>query len=716
MGKTFRRTPPDSDYELDDSDDTEESVESDSEDSESDEPAEKAKKKYKKPKLTDRQWWRADETSRKPHEILDKIVEAAEQDQAGRYQAYREYERLFGASETSYGDDSFRGIATDELTQNELQNTIETLWAQVFKNKIVPAVSTNDANWEEWDRARTYSRWLEGALNDAEAYETAIPEAGMHMFVHGTGNLKVGYKEVDQDTAHITVTAVSPKYLLVDRLEAKHGRPRCIYEKDHIDRWSLHGAYSQDVDGFYGSTADRIKGIEDCTSNDDLEMGNQVSSRCDMITVREAWHLPSSPLAKDGKHCVWIRGCTLVYEDFCWDTFPFVHMRFGSKMEGFWGESAVRRLAPLQKHFDKLNLKIDEAQDVMGVPRIVVGPNSGLRKEHLDDIPGGVLVVDRPNEIKEWNAECASPDVYQERAGVPNLMRSLMGVSGFDVSQNIPQGMRDVSGDMIERWVEQGPNRHAMTHAQYENAIPKLSKLIMRQAEDCQKLGYKIVVMAPADSYEKTAIEELDFKDVEMDMKRLKVAVQPMSQLPQTFGGKVEALEKLTKAGYPLNEKSAMRMLEIPDVQSATDQLVSDEEIIFKNLCHMCKYGEYLPPLPYDNLDLIIQMTTRYINRYRIRNDADSYVVAILAQYIDEARNLKNLNASGADPNAPPSPVSTMQALGMAAPPGAPPGLPPPGMAPMGLPPGPPGMPPGPPMGQPSPSGPPMAVPPPGMV
>ncbi len=191
-----------------------------------------------------------------------------------------------------------------------------------------------------------------------------------------------------------------------------------------------------------------------------------------------------------------------------------------------------------------------------------------------------------------------------------------------------------------------------------------------------------------------------------MTVKRLKVRIQPMNQLPQSFAGKVDAIAKLKNdAGIPLNPKTAMRMMEIPDPGTAADFLGADEEIIMKNLSFMCKERKYLPPMPFDNLDLIVQITTAFINYYRRRPNVDWEVVAILAQYIDDAVSLKE-GLGATDPGAPPP--TTMGALGMG--PGMPPGMegPVPGMPP----PGPPGAPP---MGPPVPPGPPPPGPPPPM-
>lgn len=667
-------------------------------------------KTKKEPEITEGQWWRAKTLGKRPDQILDNLVKQLENDQDSRYVAYKEYERLFGTTVGANGDTSLRDVVSDDLVQNELRNTIETLWAQLFKNKIVPAVSVSSANYEEWARARDYGRWLEGALDDALAFEEAIPRAGVNMLRAGTGIIRVGWEEVDDKTARIKVWSVNPRYFLVDRIEAKHGKPRSIFFKDHVDRYVLYETYGDDRDEFFGKPQDRLAGIFKATPNNDPELGTTSVQRCDMLTVREAFHLPSGPRAKDGRHVIWIEGCTLVDREFSWDMLPAVFMRYGaSDGEGFYGESAVRLLAPTQKQLDKLNKKLDECQDVMGVPRIIIANGGqGIKTLHIDDIPGSILAVPGSvNDIRDWNAQCASPELYNDRDQAPQKMRSLLGISQFEATSQLPQGLRDVGAPFMERYVEQGQARHAMDHAEVENAVVRLSYLMMLQAEELQEMGYAVVVKAPGSASEKSSIEELSFKDVHIDRKRLKLRVQPMSQLPQSFAGKIEAFSKLQNEGkVPIDPKTILRMLEVPDLAGQTDMMVSDEEIIFKNLCYMTKHGEYLPPMPHDNLDLIVQLTTRFINHYRIRHDADGYVVGLLAQYIDDAIELKN-GLGGADPSAPPS---TMGALGLQ-PPGADPGMPPPdgSMPPPGPPPmdGAPPMGPPPDMGQAMPPGPP---------
>lgn len=673
----------------------------DSEESEETEKPKRGRKKsQKQPDITDGQWWRAQELGKKPHQILKSLCESMEDDQTSRYDSLKEYQRLFinGTGAYSSDTDELTTAFSDKLTQNELANTVETLWAQVFKNKIIPAVSTSQADYDTWARARDYSRWLEGAFDVAKLQDEVLPQAGVHTLVYGTGAIKVGYQEIDSDTCRVTADTVSPRNLFVDRMEARHGKPRTLIQKAHMDRFVLWEVYREDREDFCGTPSERLAGIERCTEYDDKNI--KASNRCDMLVIREAWHLPSSPSSKDGRHCIFLNNVTLVDEEWDWDTFPFVFIRFGCRVEGFWGESAIKRLAPTQKLLDKLNQKIDESQDVMGVPRILCQAGNLPTKEEIDDVPGGILTVKNINGIRDWNAQCASPEMYQDRDAAPGKMRSLLGVSDFQVEQALPQNTREFSAPAMERMVDQGQARHAMLHREVEKAACQLAELFMLQAEACQEMGYDMVVHAPDDDHSYSGVEELKFKDVHVDRKRLKVRIQPMNQLPQSFAGKVDAIAKLKNdVGLPLNPKIAMRMMEIPDPGTAADFLGADEEIIMKNLTFMCKEGKYLPPLPFDNLDLIIQLTTAFINYYRRKPDVNWDRVALLAQYIDDAVSLKE-GLGSPDPGAPPS---TLGALGMP-PPGMEGALPPDpsmGMAPPGGPMG------APPMGPPVPQGPP---------
>jgi hypothetical protein len=622
---------------------------------------------------TEAEWWRAKELGREPHEILDTLVRQLEDDQASRYQAYREYAKLFGAEPDMFGsDDDFAILRmSDTVSQNELANTIETLHAQVFKNRIVPAVACNEADYEEWHRAQAYSRWLEGVQNNANLHYEALPSAGMDMFVYGTGFIKIGHEEDSDGLCSITYHRVNPMRILVDRLEARAGKPRNLYEKDFVDMYQLAEEYSADGPGYYGTAEERKAGILDCKPNDDQDMAIGTKLKTTVVTVREAWHLPTKKGKKNGRHVIWVRGCTLVDEPWSWDRYPFTVLRYGVRQDGYYGKSAVQVLAPTQKNHDKLNAKIDEAQDIMCVPRIILHNDAELALSEIDDVAGAILKCNQGKDaITEWNATAMAPEIYAERAAGPDKMRSLLGVNQFDTQSQLPPALREVSGPALERLIDAGTARHAMTHAQLEYAAMDLAYMSMDYAADLQEDDQDITVVAPGSA--KSSVELLKFSEVQVDRKRMKLQVLPMSQMPQTFAGKVEAFQKLYQ-DKAIDKAKYLKMLEVPDEHGATDFLGSDEEIILKNLHFMVKKGKYIPPLQYDNLDLIVPITTAFINWYRIRDDADMEKVGMLGMYIEAAIALKK-GLGTPDAAAPPpiDPMTGMPTNPMAPPPAMP--------------------------------------------
>lgn len=639
------------------------------------------------------EWWRADELGVQPHEILENLVRQIEEDQSYRYAAYREWAKLFGADPDVLGGET---VGLDELHQNELANTIETLHAQVFKNNVVPGVSTSEADWEEWQRGKAYSRWIEGVFDRADVHYDAIPRAGLDTLVYGTGFIKIGHEEDEDGVVSITFSRVDTRLMSVDRLEARAGKPRNLFQKDYVDRFKLLADYGCESEDFYvppGMTSceaaeERVRLISQCTSTMDPDMPVGGKMSCDMLTIREAWHLPSKPGADDGAHAIWIGNCTLVFKQYTWNRFPFIILRHGQRLGGFYGESAVKRLAPTQKQFNKLNTKIDEAQDIMGVPRIIVDRGAHIERSHLDDIPGGILESDNINGIKEWNATAVSQELYMERDAAPKKMRSLLGVSDFEVQNQLPQSMREISGPAMERWVDQGSARHSMFHKELERAVKDMAYLAIDYAEELQEKGKDLTVVSPSD--ERRSVDLLKFSDVKVDKKRMRLRVQPMNQLPQTFSGKVDAYGKLLDMGV-IDPKKFLRMVEIPDTSRDIDMLTSAENVIMRNISFMMKTGKYLPPLPYDNFDLIISLTTAFINDYRTREDADLEKVSMLGAYAAAAFAMKKGDLSGNSVAPPPPdgsgapalpPEAAAAGVGAMPPPGAemPGGMPPPPM------------------------------------
>lgn len=625
-------------------------------------------------KYVSSQWWRAAENGREPHQVLLPLIKQVRDSQQERYDAYKALSGIYGADMSSRGGalNPFRHVFDDTLSFNELKNTVDSLHAQVYKNRIVPSVVSIGGDHTRFSRAKQLTRWIDGVLDDCKLHQKVIPQAGLGCLVHGTGIVKVGYEIIDESRARITLDTVSALDIFVDIVEAKDGKPKSLFQITAVDKGSLiddYGDPESDEAGLYGDSDQRTVAIMGSRNVQEVDeyMVNSGTMDADQTLVYEAWHLPTAK-GKYGRYTMCVDGGTLIDREYEFKTFPHLFLRSGPPLHGFWGDSVAAQLVPGQKSYDKLTQRIDEAHDIMGVPRILLRKGMGLVKSHVDDIPGGILEYDGPDGgIKEWNATPITQDAYRERDGMPAKMRSVVGVSGMSATAQLPTQLRELSGVGLENWQDSEDARHAMEHRSYEDAICDLVYIINSIACALDDAGFSVQAKAVKGS----SMEVIDFSDCKLDIEEFRLKVLPVSQMARTFSGRVKQLDPLLQQGA-ISMSTYRRLLEVPDIEMENDLDTADEDIIDQNLQFMLGGKGYTAPLAFDNLALIISRSTKFINKCRVQG-VDEEDLAPIMQYISDAVDKKK-TAEGAD--APPPAQA-------GAPPPAPagdPGMPPPGM------------------------------------
>jgi hypothetical protein len=627
------------------------------------------------------QWWLFKPgDGPQPHDAIDQIVNAIRTTQASRYEGYRRYAEAYGANISAFGlSPTFRSHFNDEneLRVNELANTIDTLVAQVYKNRIVPASHSVGGTWEERDRAEDLGRWLDGTFDEASVFDDAIPKAGLAAFLFGTGPLRVSHEIVDEKKklARIVVEYGPTQLCYVDEIEGRFGKPPRFYADYCVDRAYALGIYAcEDDDEHLWGTAEERKHIIENAVTQTADTNNYAyAQESDQIVLRLAWSLPSRPGKDDGAFCVTVPGSgTLEKRPYKRRRFPYAFIRHGIPLGDFWGMSLVHRLDPLQKAQDRLDKRIDEAHAMMGVPRIILGKNSGISLDHIDDIPFAILQANDPTQIKEWNAQPVHPDVYGHRDSMAVRMRGIAGVSAYSAQGNIPAGLKNASGKALEAFEDAENARHAMLHRSYEAAIIDLAEIMIDEAEELAERGYTVISPASGDAYYEA--DELSFKDVQMDRKAFRLKIPPISQLAKSFSARLEQVESLTKNQW-VRPSTARKMLQNPDIEAENEIDTSDDQIILKNFHLMIKTGEAMTPLATDDLKRIVELSGKFVNWCRLRG-VPSERWALITQYADEALRLGSMAAAppaAAGPVAPaagPMPAAPTTPDPMAMPPG----------------------------------------------
>lgn len=618
---------------------------------------------------------------REPHEVLNQIINEFKLTQTARYESYRRYARIYGADLSSFGiRESLKEVFEERLAINELANTIETLHSQVFKNRIVPMPITDGGTWDQQQRAKALGKWLDGVFDDAEVFGEVVPIWGLDSLIFGTGFVKVSSLDDEDDQAKLIVERIPAWDVYTDETEGRYGKPRSLYHTMLVDRGVLLDQFVRDVDGYYGTESERERAILDCSQLPSDDFAFEFDRHSDQIRVTFAWHLPSGPRSNDGLHVVSIKSGTLLSREWKRPRFPIAKIRFGSPLAGYYGRSAVQRIAPAQREYDKLNERFQIAHDLIGIPRILVQKGAEIAVQQIDDIVGSIITTNDILGIKEWTPVPIHPEHYSYRQSLVDSMRSTLGVSSLSAQSEVPAGLKNASGVALERFEDTEQARQMQLHRNYETGITDLADILIDEASELAERGIDVQARAT----DKHSLEVISWKDVALDRKEYRLKLPPASALPKTPAAKTEKLQELLKEGA-ISQKTFERLSEIVDVDSAMSLNVSDEDVIMKTLSRIADKGIYEDPQSVDNLALAVDLGGRFLNACRVR-DYPPARLAMLSQYIDAARRLTEQKQAASMPAGPPPPAPG----GPMPPPGGPPPMPP-GAPPMpGPPPGPP--------------------------
>jgi len=589
-------------------------------------------------KTADAQWWNATKSGRSPHEVLVPLVEKLFEAQQNRYIGYRRLAEVYGADMTARGGstDPFETAFSEELTMNELANTVETLHSQLYKNRIVVSVDTVGGDYGQWSRAKKLNRWIDGVLNDCDLHGSVVPRVGLHAIIAGTGFYKVGHRVVDAEKgiAEITIETSDPLDMAVDPLDAEGGNPMCIFEIGVADRTALEDIMREKDDTLYGTPEERLLAIENAKTAQDDQLGPKDVGILDLDTIRVYHGWRRAPNKKTpGRYIMCTSAGTLIDREYKLGEFPHIPQRWMMAPSGYYGQSAVARLAPGQRTYDKMTMRGDKCHDLMGIPRIILRKGSGFEKRHIDDVEASILEADDPSGIKEWNPTPIHPDFYRERDSIPGKMRGLVGVSQFSSTGQLPTQLREASGVALESFVDQESARHAMAHREYERAIVKLVYRIFDEALWLQEHGFTVIARSPNRNH----LEEIDFKDVSMDREEFKLRVLPISHLSRTFTGKVNQLAPLLNNGA-IKLPTYRRLLEVPDIEQENDMETATDELVDAMLNKVYETGLPFDLLAFDDEQRIFERGSKFINYLRLR-DVPSEKLLPVVEYVTEAYN-----------------------------------------------------------------------------
>lgn len=575
--------------------------------------------------------------------------------QAGRHEQLVISTRLYGNT-NAFGPigASFNRVgastgspASQRITYNLCQSVVDTLVAKIAKNKVVPTFLTQGGVWEVQKAAKDLSKFVEGIY-----YQEHVHDKGVQAFrdsaVWGTGILHI-FRERDD----IRVERVLPHELFVDLIESLTEAPRSLYRVKIMDREvakDLARALNpEDPD----AAADKVAKAMPANYQD---VGGTATS-ADMITISEAWHLPSGEDADDGAHVISTDDMVLFKREYTKDYFPMAFIHYNKRLLGWWGQSAVERLQNLQGEINRLMILVQRSMWMGGSFKVLIENGSKVVSQHLNNDVGAIINYSGtpPQYI---TPPMIQQDIYPYIDALIAKGYQQEGVSQLSASSQKPQGLD--SGKALRVYNDIEADRQLYIQQSMEEFHLEITRQCVEVAQEIYKDKKTLKVTFPSTKF----METVDWKDIKLKKDQYVMKAFPTSSLPEEPAGRLQSIQELVQAGM-VSPRTGKRLMDMPDIEMSENLANAAEDLLHKILEDMLDKGEYRSPEPFYDLDLAKQLTLQYYN-YADYMNAPEDRLSLLRRFLSQVNDILGVNQPAPQtPLAPqanpaPAPVSPL--------------------------------------------------------
>lgn len=560
---------------------------------------------------------------------------------------------------------------------NVLQSMVDTVVSRNGRRRPMPVISADDAEYSEKLYARRASRVMRRKMGQP-AVERMMPMVLRDAVVRGDG-----FVMSFRDGGDVGLEKFPRCELVFDDGEARDGLPRTLCRVKLVDRDWLCARYPK--------SADRIRKVSPATRDYWTSYDYDMPLDLDQVEVAYGWRLPTSPRAKDGRVLVCIRDGGLPLDDDAWcrPRFPIARIQWTPAMRGFLGIGLIQQLAGSQHKVNELWADHQEALYWGSALKIFQQRSANVDADHMVARHPAIIETDGP--IPQYIApNPASTQAMDSLRWVIQQMYEISGVSQASASSKNPLGP-NASGKAIDTMYDYESDRFAQLELQVAMGRVDVGMILLDEAkemaEDWEEDAPEGIELAPW-------IDEIEWKRFDFDGGSYHLNIEPENFIPDSRGGKLDALGDMAKIpGLLTNPLITASLFEEPDIQRANRHLLGPYRMLEKVMEMLGDESVSLMdcvPTRYMKPDLAKEMAEGELGNAYSEGASDT----LLGRYRWFLTMLDGLSAMAAqpDPNAMPPGGPPMPGAAPA-PPGAPPGLPPAGadlppagVGPMGFP------------------------------
>ncbi|HVW29881.1 MAG TPA: hypothetical protein VHC69_31170 [Polyangiaceae bacterium] len=528
------------------------------------------------------------------------------------------------------------------LSLNVVKACVDTLMAKLGKSRPRVRFITDSGSDGLQQRARRLQRYVEGVFVKENAYRKG-KKALKSAIIKGYGAVNVFQ---DDDGVHVDDVNVNELY--VDRQDGVYGRPTELHQKTEASRLQLQLMYPDKAD--------------DLATEHEVHWPRATGVRPDKIFVTESWKLPSTEDAKDGRHVI----CTdkVILRDEPWDRkrFPFVFIRWDSTaLADFFTPGLAKELAPKQGVINGMLRNYVKAVKMFSVAKLFVDNLTEIGPGEYNDMIGAIVRYSGQNPPTVSTPQMVvSPQMVDLMWRMYEECFRLAGISQDSAAGERTPGL--TSGAAIRENSDLASERFSMLSSDYEDFYLEIADAIIDESQRFHGPKTKVNLMG------RGHVERIDWSEVNMDRDRFNLQVLRSSTLPQQPSARLAWIQEMAQAGT-IDRDMLYDLLDMPDVSEAEVMLSAPYRAAFHVIDRIVQEGEYMPPDKYMKLDTCLQQALRQYNDMLTWQQPDMERMALLQQFIDECREMIQLQQGTAQPApaAPGTPANQVAQLPQAA-------------------------------------------------
>ncbi len=578
---------------------------------------------------------------------------------------------------------------------NATKSICDTFTSRLSKDRPMPDFDVDGADWSIKRRAERDRAWVVGQMT-----ETEFDDLSRRALQDGT-RLGNGFTRIDECDDRIYAERIPINDLLFDRRECKYGKPQSGFRLTRMAKDQLAEMYPKHRAAIAAAPASERR-------KDDTDMdgdGPRIGDLDDYVDTWEAFHLPSTRDAGNGRRILCFEGGTLVAEEWKEPRFPWSHFQLEDPDWGIYAMGFVDQLIDLQH---RVNLIVRDIQ----LNLTATGRGHFLVNE-ANDLPVEMLGGFQPFKLKYKGSQAPTwvapqPFNQAQMSALDRFIRAMYDLTGVSESNATSKSAlgAGASGVALDTQYDIDSDRFRMPQGNYaryrlesaQRYIDAGVRLARRRYDGKGKK--RSWVASNWRNPDSQMFEDDDHKALEEGSYRLRI--EPVGFLPDTRAGKLSIVEQLAKAGV-IPQWLVPTLFSDPDLQQANRIMLAAFKNCMRKMDDLMNLKVMPAPVPepYNDLDLELKISVAYYNHVQAER-ARAEIEDRFRVYCDLVTlQLKNkraadpaaaappmgpaeLPAPGGIPLMPTGPVPAPTPIGALPMPGGlpiPPQLPPPAMA-----------------------------------